>query len=117
MDPDSFYFRGTIHHKFFRDAVESLEDENIKTADIVITGIPEGGNGSEEEDINDDDLLDPSGVPDETAAKVDTMIPVEDKPRWMKKNIERKEMESESGKEREYASKKLSEFSSAIFFK
>ena len=32
-----------------------------------------------------------------------------DKPRWMKKNIERKETESEIGKEREYASKKLSQ--------
>ncbi|XP_066969134.1 piggyBac transposable element-derived protein 2-like [Macrobrachium rosenbergii] len=74
-----------------------------------------------------DHLLDPSGVPDETAAEVDTTIPVEDdeemedieetarrdKHRWMKKNIVRKEMESESGKEREYASKKLSQNFSA----
>ncbi|XP_064113537.1 uncharacterized protein LOC135220178 [Macrobrachium nipponense] len=131
MDPKSFYSKKIIHHKFLRDAVlESLADENIKTADIVITGIPEGGIGSDEEDVNDD-LLEPSGIPDDIAAEVDTMIPVDDdeetedieeterrdKPCWMKKNIERKEMESERGKEREYASKKLSEFSSAIFFK
>ncbi|XP_066980485.1 piggyBac transposable element-derived protein 3-like [Macrobrachium rosenbergii] len=87
------------------------------------TGIPEGGIGSDEEDINDDDPLDPSGVPDEIAAEVDTMSPVEDdeemedieeterrdKRRWMQNNTERKDMESKSGKDREYASKKLSQ--------
>ena len=38
MEPDIFYSKRIFHHKFLRDAVESLDDEDIKTADIVITG-------------------------------------------------------------------------------
>ena len=38
MDPHTFYSKRIVHHRFLRDAVETLEDESIKTADIVITG-------------------------------------------------------------------------------
>lgn len=120
MDARGFYGEKIHHHRFLQDAVDSIEAEDtIHSADVVVTGVQEGGIGSDEEDFEDDDLQDATYIPTETAVEVDVIIPddnstcettrSEDCPRWRKMHIPTIAKESSHLKPNLHASKKLSE--------
>lgn len=72
MDAQAFYGQKISSHRFLRDAIEVAEtlDGDI---DIVITGPPAGGDGSDVEQMDDDNMEDSSIMPQEVAGEVDVM--------------------------------------------
>ena len=57
MDTKSFYGK-VSHHRYLRHAVDEIEESSTTRADIVITGHPDGGDGSDTE-CADEDEMDP----------------------------------------------------------
>lgn len=69
MDRQTFYGTSISSHRFLRDAAEFAEDTEGAT-DIAITGPPPGGDGSDIEQL-DDDNLEENVMPKEIASEVD----------------------------------------------
>ena len=71
MDALAFYGQKISSHRFLRDAIEVAEI--IGDVDIVITGPPAGGDGSDVYQLDDDNLEDSTMMPEEDAGEVDVM--------------------------------------------
>ena len=65
MDSHSFYGRTRIsHHRYFADAVTDIEERG-RNATIAITGPPHGGEDSDMEIEDDEDLTENVELPNE----------------------------------------------------
>ena len=84
MDTNSFYGK-VSHHRYLRHAVDEIEESSTTRADIVITGPPDGGDGSDTE-CADEDEMDPEKMPNEVAGEVDVFL--EDEGTSHEENIE-----------------------------
>lgn len=72
METGRFYGQKVTSYRFLRDAIDAVE--NIKgDADIVITGPPAGGEGSDVEQLDDENLEDKVLMPEEVAGEVDVI--------------------------------------------
>ena len=71
MDSHSFHGRTRIsHHRYFADAVTEIEERG-RNATIAITGPPHGGEDSDMELEDDEDLTENVELPNEIAGEVD----------------------------------------------
>ena len=71
MDSHSFYGRTRIsHHRYFADAVTEIKERG-RNATIAITGPPHGGEDSDMELEDDEDLTENVELPNEIAGEVD----------------------------------------------
>ena len=83
MDTKFFYGRVT-HHRYLSEAIDEVATSSTAGADIVITGPPDGGDGSDLE-CCDEDELDQNELPNEIAGEVDVFMQDEgtsDKENW-----------------------------------
>lgn len=72
METGRFYGQKVTSYRFLRDAIDAVE--NIKgDADIVITGPSAGGEGSDVEQLDDENLGDKVLMPEEVAGEVDVI--------------------------------------------
>ena len=70
METGAFYGPKVCSQRFLRDAVDIAQGIE-GDVDIVITGPPEGGDGSDIELLDDDNLQEDGTMPDEIAGEVD----------------------------------------------
>ena len=70
MDAQAFYGLKISAHRFLRNAIGVAENIDV---DIVITGLPAGSDGSDVEQLDDDNLEDSTMMPEEDAGEVDVM--------------------------------------------
>lgn len=77
MDPKVFYGK-VVHHRLLREAVEFLETSKVETADVVIVGPPEGGEDSDIEAVDDDNMVEDPCMPAEVAGEIDVFCNVGD---------------------------------------
>lgn len=77
MDRNKFYGHKIISQKFLRNAVELIEDIE-GDFDIAITDPPAGGDGSDLEHLDDNNLDDEVEMPQEIAGEVDVMYVCEE---------------------------------------
>ena len=64
----SFYGKRT-QHRFLPDVINQIQDDDPKSADVVIIGPPTGGQDSDLEN-EDDKILNKTGLPAEIAGQV-----------------------------------------------
>ncbi|KAK4328538.1 hypothetical protein Pmani_001015 [Petrolisthes manimaculis] len=76
MDRNKFYGRKIVTQRFLIDAIDPIED--IEDVDIAIIGPPAGGDGSDVEQLDDDNLDDAREMPQEIAGEVDVMYECEE---------------------------------------
>lgn len=70
MDPKKFYGK-VVHHRLLDEAIEFV-DKNVKeSADIVIVGPPLGGEDSDIEAVDDDNMAEVQDMPHEVAGEID----------------------------------------------
>ena len=72
METGPFYGPKICSKRFLRDAIDAVQGIE-GDADIVITGPPEGGEGSDIEQLDDDNLQDSGTMPEEIAGEVDVI--------------------------------------------
>ena len=72
MDTKLFYGRVT-HQWYLSEAIDEVVTNSTAGADIVITGPPDGGDGSDLE-CCDEDELDQNQLPNEIAGEVDVFM-------------------------------------------
>lgn len=70
--PSSFYGPRVIQHRFLRDAVDAATEAE-GDVDIVLTGPPPGGDGSDVEDVEEDALEEAEDLPVEVAGELETI--------------------------------------------
>ena len=70
MDAQAFYGLKISAHRFLRNAIGVAENIDV---DIVITGLPAGSDGSDVEQLDDDNLDDNRMMPEEVAGEVDVI--------------------------------------------
>ena len=111
MDTKSFYGKQRItHHKFLQDAVSEVEKSG-KSVSIAICGPPDGGDDSDIELENDNEMTEVENLPKEIAGEVDVFYESDsdeennemasshpkkfkfDTPKWKKVHLENKKSE------------------------
>ena len=75
----SFYGKRT-QHRFLPDAVNQTQDDDPKSADVVIIGPPTGGQDSSNLENEDGKVLNTTGLPKEIAEEVEV--------KWQKQHIQ-----------------------------
>ena len=74
MNVKSIYKKSTPKHTLFKDAVDFVASEIEGPADVVIVGPPNGGDDSDVELIDDEDLTENNILPTEVAGEIEVFF-------------------------------------------
>ena len=93
MNVKSIYKKSTPKHTLLKDAVDFVASEIEWPADVVIVGPPTGGDDSDVELIDDEDLTENDTLPAEVAGEMEVLF-------FLKKKKKRKKLKFNHPKKR-----------------
>ena len=109
MNVKSIYKKSTPKHTLLKDAVDFVASEIEWPADVVIVGPPTGGDDSDVELIDDEDLTENNILPTEVAGEIEVFFWRRRRERSWSLTTQKQEQKkkwSKSGMEKVFTSKK-----------